>query len=678
MKGLLSLPKPALQLILQNLDQYSLACTAVTCSTLSDMAVIPLSKVWVPCSIAGADTDSLASWHERHGTSIAQMTECSFVGDPTGIAHLSKPPGPGLRQLQLQDISSQLQHGGSCVLRDCTSLTTLNMQDCMVSDASAAAASIAAMPELCSLALAWSEGESKALQSASGRSLIQVLQLPSTLTYLSLQAPSMGCDRMGELSALVNLQHLTLQRLSPPGVPAGLPAQLVRLTCLEAAFQPGCNMAEQLQHLSSLTALQQLSFSSMDMTAADVAGIQPLSQLTGLQLASMDTALMANATSWACKAALQSLALQDCGLQPGTLAGITNLQVLSLQRVLHMGGVAALFKTVVQLPLLTDLLITTASAQQATAGRVPPTNYTALTSSTNLCSLQLALSDRISPGAYCLFEPEFVYPQLRVVDLQSGWCSSTKPVSALQLQHLCSSCPALESLEFVVWRSMAVTVLLPLLQLSALTCLGLHRVRAAAPAVLAFTAELSALRQLNLTGLPQLRDPALLHLTALTALRELRLYADNNASAGASSQALQEEGPAVCLRSEVSPTVIGSLLWLCLFVSQSTAQCHAHALHVFLESACRHKHNHMCNTQHPTSSLLPCVAGMLAPAPRCLGTAAAPPHACVGMWACQGQLAVRHYLSATLRLKPHMPQPGGPCLHTLRQQSFLMARHVTH
>jgi hypothetical protein len=221
-------------------------------------------------------------------------------------------------------------------------------------------------------------------------------------------------------------------------------------------------------------------------------------------------------------------------------------------------GMGALLETVLHLPQLTDLLLTSASAQQGTAARLAGVTYTALTSSTNLCTLQLALSNRAAPQAYLGFNPATKYPNLHMVDLQSGCCSSAVPVSTLQLQHLIYSCPALESLEFVAWQPTALTALLPLLQLSALTCLGLHRVFAAAPTVLAFAAELSGLRQLNLDGLPQLRDPALLQLTALTALHELQLGArqgGTTAEAGASSST-QPSGAsesAVCLRSKVSP-----------------------------------------------------------------------------------------------------------------------------
>lgn len=122
-------------------------------------------------------------------------------------------------------------------------------------------------------------------------------------------------------------------------------------------------------------------------------------------------------------------------------------------------------------------------------------------------------------------------PNLRVVDLQCGRGSGALPVSTVQLQHMCFCCPALESLDFGLCKSAPLMALLPLLQLSALTRLGLHKVGDSVSTVAAFAARLTGLKQLSLTGLPQLKRPALDQLTALTGLQELHLHAPTTAAA---------------------------------------------------------------------------------------------------------------------------------------------------
>jgi hypothetical protein len=106
----------------------------------------------------------------------------------------------------------------------------------------------------------------------------------------------MDCSNFGQLSALIGLQHLALQGVSSQGIPGGVPSQLVGLTCLELVLELGCRPAEQLQHISSLTALQRLLITSMDMTSGDMIGIQLLSQLTGLQLVSRNRACIVRDT----------------------------------------------------------------------------------------------------------------------------------------------------------------------------------------------------------------------------------------------------------------------------------------------------------------------------------------------------------------------------------------------
>jgi hypothetical protein len=72
---LLQLPAPALHLVLQQLDQRSLACTAVTCSTLSRAVPAAISKVY----ISTGNPDTIASykeWLQTHSTARSNLQEC--------------------------------------------------------------------------------------------------------------------------------------------------------------------------------------------------------------------------------------------------------------------------------------------------------------------------------------------------------------------------------------------------------------------------------------------------------------------------------------------------------------------------------------------------------------------------------------------------------------------------
>jgi Leucine-rich repeat (LRR) protein len=169
------------------------------------------------------------------------------------------------------------------VLQTSTGLTALDLEHCRVQEAAAAAAAIAALPELQSLRLVL-------IEDLQGQSLLAVdgtsMAVRTQLTQLSLEfhpLKPVQLAALSELSSLTNLQHLQLTALPRDGVPGGLPSQLVKLTCLDVAysFTTGyrCDTANQLQHLSSLTALQQLSVAGTHLVTADLSGLQDLSQL---------------------------------------------------------------------------------------------------------------------------------------------------------------------------------------------------------------------------------------------------------------------------------------------------------------------------------------------------------------------------------------------------------------
>jgi hypothetical protein len=107
------------------------------------------------------------------------------------------------------------------------------------------------------------------------------------------QTPPEALSKLSQLSRLTQLQHLHLSGVPPGGAIGGLLSQLLRLTHLDLQLSDRHawgrdpvrhDVVEQLQHLSSLTAMQQLCLVAPSMAAGHLSGIQCLSQLTGLKL----------------------------------------------------------------------------------------------------------------------------------------------------------------------------------------------------------------------------------------------------------------------------------------------------------------------------------------------------------------------------------------------------------
>jgi hypothetical protein len=237
--------------------------------------------------------------------------------------------------------------------------------------------------------------------------------------------------------------------------------QLVQLTCLRINYvSMRFDVQQQFQHLSCLTALQQLAVSFEYLLGLrSIPSIDHLAQLTSLQLNADSFEFSASITnSWACRTVLQSLTFKKCAVQPEALAAFTQLRDLSLDKVETLGGASLeqLLLAVSQLPLLTEVSWGGFSRFTGAAQEVAYPSaaaFTALTASTNLCSLQLD-ADNIAKGHFLpvLFQPGLLYPCLRVIELL-GYCPSAyfragKAVSEQQLQIMCSCCPAVESLVF--------------------------------------------------------------------------------------------------------------------------------------------------------------------------------------------------------------------------------------
>jgi hypothetical protein len=184
-----------------------------------------------------------------------------------------------------------------------------------------------------------------------------------------------------------------------------------------------------------------------------------------------------------------------------------------------------LLLAVSKLPLLTELRL--GMTEQQGDQVLPPTALTALVASTDLRALELRLPQREVPEDWVMFSPSTVYPHLRSINLASMDYALLLLVNGQQLQHLCSCCPAVESLEIALRPGLPPASCLPLLQLSALTRLRMASsdgtAAAAGAAAVDVVAQLTRLKQLRLQRIPRLPDPSLLQLTALTALEDLEL-----------------------------------------------------------------------------------------------------------------------------------------------------------
>jgi hypothetical protein len=110
---LLELPGTALSHV--QLDQRSLACTAVTCSTLRHAVPAAISKLEVRPFPAQAIA-SFFSWLEGHSSSLNSLTQCSI--DCCHWAHrrplMQTLPCPQLRELHLHYLDVQLAPSEDC------------------------------------------------------------------------------------------------------------------------------------------------------------------------------------------------------------------------------------------------------------------------------------------------------------------------------------------------------------------------------------------------------------------------------------------------------------------------------------------------------------------------------------------------------------------------------------
>jgi hypothetical protein len=365
---------------------------------------------------------------------------------------------------------------------------------------------------------------------------------------------------------LVNLEHLHLSDLPLGEVPGSFPSQLAKLTCLDVGSYGGryaafpnfnfqdpnlkkrspknashedCNFEDlnlrldaKWQHLSSLTALQQMSIRSPDVAAEHLPNMQHLTQLTSIKLQSQGLIFSTSSISgWTSLSALKSLSLSGCLLQAEALSCLTQLQALSLVSVKsgrpiqwHHDGAASVAAEVLaavsHLSLLTRLHFNAAYTGRNTPVAVAASDFTALAASTDLCSLVLRIDNREAPHGCDIFRSDgdaaIEHPHLRLINLQGVH------LNAPQLERLCWCCPAVDSLTMTC-QDPSPIALVPLLQLFALTRLEVRVMDdAAAAASVGVVAQLTQLKRLRLR-VSDVARASVLQLTALTALEGLQL-----------------------------------------------------------------------------------------------------------------------------------------------------------
>jgi hypothetical protein len=480
---------------------------------------------------------------------------------------LTSLPCPQLRELHLSTLKVQLEPSDGCqgVLHDCKSFTALHLEACIAADMHTAAAAIAALPELCSLTFlteAHPRTDPSVHNPVGGHVQTEKqfqpgdLQACTKLRKLCLHlAHGVRQEQVTQLSALRSLEHLELPRLAYSDALCTLTSELPKLTCICLGDREGGVLAGQLEQLSSLTALRDLSLAVISRfgEADHMLGLcfQQLPQLTSIQLRPdqgvydppADYVLEVSNSINSCSTLtmLQRVSLAYCWVQPAALGMLTQLRSLALLGPQSQDPLPIpppyeeLLVAVSKLPLLTELCLANTGQWHVWYSITPPWRPTgacvALLASSNLRSLQIGLRvDTEDACEGCMLFPEQslsracrVYPHLRQIDLVYGCESHPMPISARQLQYMCSCCPFVESLGFALCQkpSAPFGAYLPLLQLSALTALDIWSADAA---VVGAVSKLSKLKQLTLHRFPTPTSLTLLQLTALAALEDLTLY----------------------------------------------------------------------------------------------------------------------------------------------------------
>jgi hypothetical protein len=280
-----------------------------------------------------------------------------------------------------------------------------------------------------------------------------------------------------------------------PSFPAGVLQQLPHLTYLElgGVFLVGPDKAhpalQQLQGLTGLAGLKLISLRSV-VTCSMLAGMR---RLTCLEL------------------------LENMELEPGVLAGMTQLQHLCVGSCQIRGGAAGVAQLLAHMQPLQQLThLSMGHSLRAVEGGNPPASaYAALTASSKLQHLRIS-SCTLPAGMWRhLFPAGRQLPNLQFLDISGVRQPTGELAQAPEGSRLVSGCPGLQSLHIRHLRSPELAIVQGLSALQTLAFNG-------------YTAEgwqavcrLTGLRGLSVVGFGNYQEGALLQLTQLRQLTAL-------------------------------------------------------------------------------------------------------------------------------------------------------------
>jgi hypothetical protein len=318
------------------------------------------------------------------------------------------------------------------------------------------------------------------------------------------------------LLLLTELQHLSLTRnASGRGFHLHLSLnnqQMQQLTHLELV-KCGMQQPDGLQRLQGLTRLQDLRLECLGSHTVQASMLSGLQQLTSLNVRG-------------------GYGGGTRTLEPGALAGLTQLQHLAVVAFSTAGGsagVAQLLYHLQHMQQLThlDLSFTLRSGSPSVEAEVSSAAaYSALTASSKLRHLNIGFCTLPAGAWQHMFPAGRQLPQLQVLDIRvSTSCMMARAFSAAEGSRLVSCCPGLQSLTMAGLQRSA-ELLAPLQGLSGLQALNLGAPACCSDA-LEGVRQLSRLRRLSicdrseeeelLQQLPQLKQLTYLHYNNATA-----------------------------------------------------------------------------------------------------------------------------------------------------------------
>ena len=268
-------------------------------------------------------------------------------------------------------------------------------------------------------------------QSVLGAATAALKQLRLSICQLIGFGASQALGALSQLPA--GLEHLSIRELYGGGqsFPAGVLQQLQQLTYLEldqvVLVRPD-EASPVLQPLQALTRLVVLRLEDVQgvVTCAMLSGMQRLTHL-GL-----------------------SVYLQGFELEPGALAGKTQLQGLCLNKCSVLGGAAGVAQLLSHLQPMQQLThLTLESSLQEVEGSNPPAAaYAALTASSKLQHLDI-VGCTLPTGVWqYVFPTGRQLPNLRSLDITDVWEPPHLDIApAPEASLLISCCPGLQSLK---------------------------------------------------------------------------------------------------------------------------------------------------------------------------------------------------------------------------------------